>query len=206
MKVDPRKVVSGLIARGVPPHVAIGLTGNLSVESNGLTLDINEISPLVPGSRGGFGLAQWTGPRRRQFERFAGQNTADFDTQLDFLVHELNTTERRARDALYATKTADEAARVTSKRFLRPGIPHLDRRISETRRISQMMGGEQQSTPIRQPGIAAQDQPQTSTMNRLAMAQQFAPQANQLDAAAFQSRTTQNALMGFGAGRNPFAR
>jgi hypothetical protein len=56
------------------------------------------------------------------------------DTQLDFLLQELGTTERKAGDALRGTTTAEDAARVFSQQFLRPGIPHLDRRIASATR------------------------------------------------------------------------
>ena len=62
--LDPQYVISGLVARGVPLHVAQGVTARLNGESR-LDPGINEVSPTVAGSRGGFGLAQWTGPRRK---------------------------------------------------------------------------------------------------------------------------------------------
>ena len=144
--VDPQNIVQGLISRGMPPAAAIGFTGNFGIESQ-YNPGINEINPVVAGSRGGFGLSQWTGPRRRDLEAFAQQRgTAldDTDMQLDFLVHELNTTERGARDAIYSAQDPETAARLVSEKFLRPGIPHLDRRIEEARKLSGMGG---QSAP-----------------------------------------------------------
>ncbi|MGB1215746.1 MAG: phage tail tip lysozyme, partial [Pikeienuella sp.] len=108
--IDPRQIIAGLVARGVPQHAAVALAGNMAVESR-YDPGINEAAPVVPGSRGGFGLIQWTGPRRRQLEAYAGSNLADMDTQLDFLVHELNTSEARARDAIYGASNAEDAAR-----------------------------------------------------------------------------------------------
>ncbi|MCA3303638.1 MAG: hypothetical protein INF98_15860, partial [Roseomonas sp.] len=64
------EILAGLVNRGVSLPVAQGIVANMIAESN-LNPDINEIAPLVPGSRGGYGLNQWTGPRRRQFEAFA---------------------------------------------------------------------------------------------------------------------------------------
>lgn len=127
----------GLIERGMSPMQAAAFLGNIQVES-GFDAGINEIAPLVPGSRGGFGLIQWTGPRRRQLEAYAadrGANVADVDMQLDFLMHELQTTERSAWDRIRQATSVDDAARLVSQRFLRPGIPHLDRRISAANSI-----------------------------------------------------------------------
>ena len=135
------QIVQGLVQRGVPEIAAIAITGNGVVES-GLDFGINEKNPTVKGSRGGFGFMQWTGPRRRQFEAYAGSNKrplADMDTQLDFLVRELNTTEKSARDKIYAAGSVEDAAKAVSEKFLRPGIPHLGKRINAARKIA---GGE----------------------------------------------------------------
>lgn len=145
-----QQLIEGLKARGVPQTQAIGIVANMIAES-GLNPGINEISPTVAGSRGGYGLNQWTGPRRRQFEAFAkdrGASLSDVDTQLDFTVWELANTEKAAGSALASTKTPEEAARVYSERFLRPGIPHLDSRLSHARRLS---GGGQGNALAAQP-------------------------------------------------------
>lgn len=126
------EVIQGLLDRGVAPHIAQGIAGNIEIES-GFNPGINEINPVVPGSRGGFGLFQHTGPRRRELEAFAqsrGVPVDSIDTQLDFALQELQTTESRAGSALAQTTTAEEAARVFSEQFLRPGVPHLERRIA----------------------------------------------------------------------------
>jgi len=114
--------MQGLLARGFPQHVAEGIANEINRES-GFDPTINEINPTVPGSRGGFGLFQHTGPRRRELEAFAqaGGVPVDVnDTQLDFFQQELDTTETRARDALAQTTTAEEAADVFKRLFLRP--------------------------------------------------------------------------------------
>lgn len=131
----PQQAIAYLVERGVPQHVAAGFAGNFRSES-GWDPGINEIDPLVEGSRGGFGLYQLTGPRRRQYESWApqqGRGLSDPYAQLDFMLEELNTTEREARDAIFAARDVDEAARLVSEEFLRPGIPHLDRRINAAR-------------------------------------------------------------------------
>lgn len=139
---DARAVLMGLVQRGMPLTQALGFAGNMRVESN-FDPGINEIAPVVPGSRGGWGLSQWTGPRRRQFEAYASERGAaldDMDVQLDFLMHELNTTESRARDRIYGATTVEDAARAVSEHFLRPGIPHMDRRIEAANQLAQMYG------------------------------------------------------------------
>ena len=145
------RIYQGLVQRGMPDHVARGAIANKIAESR-LDPGINEANPIVPGSRGGFGLNQWTGPRRRAYEAFAQQRGVpvdDLDTQLDFTMHEMEGPESAAWKALLGTQTAEEAARVYSDRFLRPGIPHMDRRLAEARRLVGVdFGGEQQVADV----------------------------------------------------------
>jgi hypothetical protein len=126
------EIREGLIARGLPPHVAEGFVMNFADES-GLDPGINEIAPLVPGSRGGYGLAQWTGPRRNALESYSGEvgrPASDVDLQLDFLVSELQGPESRAFDDIMRTNSPGEAAAAIASSFLRPAKSHLDRRVS----------------------------------------------------------------------------
>ena len=131
----PEEAIAYLIENGMPEHVAKGFAGNFAVES-GFDAGINEIDPLVEGSRGGFGLYQTTGPRRVGMENYLAERELPLNDpygQLDFLLHELDTTETRARDAILGAEDVDQAARLVSEKFLRPGIPHLDRRINAAR-------------------------------------------------------------------------
>jgi hypothetical protein len=132
------RILLGLMARGAPPHIAQGIVANMIAESR-LDPGINEIAPLVKGSRGGFGLNQWTGPRRRALEAAAkarGVSVDDLDFQLDYTMEELRGPESKAMAALQGARTAEEAARIYSERFLRPGIPHLDKRLGHARRLA----------------------------------------------------------------------
>lgn len=158
-------VISGLLARGLTAPAAYGVAGNMKIESDGFKTDVNEYAPLVPGSRGGYGLNQWTGPRRRQFEAFAaerGADPSDLDTQLDFTIWELQNTEQRAGNALLQARTPEEAARIYSEQFLRPGIPHLDRRIAAARQLAQ-----QGYTPASASPASAQPFPLRSFLKNL---------------------------------------
>lgn len=132
----------GLIARGLPEHVADGFIMNFQDES-GLNPGINEVNPLVPGSRGGFGLAQWTGPRRVALEEFAaarGVDVSDPNVQLDFLMSELQGPESRAAQSIMAAPDAGSAAAAIARDFLRPAPEHLERRVAQ-------YGGGQQRAP-----------------------------------------------------------
>lgn len=123
----------GLVARGLPEHVADGFVLNMQDES-GLNPGINEQNPTVPGSRGGFGLAQWTGPRRDALESYAvnaGRPVGDAETQLDFLMSELAGPEKAAAQSIMSTRTPGDAAAAIASDFLRPAPEHLERRVAD---------------------------------------------------------------------------
>src|SRR5690625_1150509 len=124
------------------PQQAAGIVGQLAYESDGLQA-INEYKPAIPGSRGGFGWAQWTGPRRRQFESWAQQNQLDVsdpEANYGFLLHELqNTPEGRVLDDIRNAQDAQTAGRIFTDRFLRPGVPAHDKRATWTDRVMDMV-------------------------------------------------------------------
>lgn len=131
--VDAAFVVNGLVQRGLPRHVAEGFAMNIGDESQ-FDPGINEISPTVKGSRGGYGLYQLTGPRRRAYEAFAAQQgrpVNDANLQLDFLVRELQGPEAAAAKAILGTSTAGEAGAAIVNRFLRPAEEHRRRRAAK---------------------------------------------------------------------------
>lgn len=152
-------VRAGLVSRGLPEHVADAFILNFQDES-GLNPGINEISPIVPGSRGGFGLAQWTGPRRKALESFAAQrgtSVADLDTQLDFLMSELQGPEARAFEAIMSSPDTGSAAAAIVNNFLRPAEEH------RTRREASYLGGSPREQVV--DGLLSGGQPAPSGGN-----------------------------------------
>lgn len=122
---------------GFTRHQAAGVVGNLDHESDGFR-GLQEYNPTVKGSRGGYGYAQWTGPRRRQFESWAAQNgysdLSSYDANYGFLKYEMSQTwEKRAVDRVKATSSVEDATRVFQDTFLRPGIPHTKSRIDRAK-------------------------------------------------------------------------
>jgi hypothetical protein len=123
-------VRQGLTERGLPPHVVEGALLNIQDES-GFDPTINERSPLVPGSRGGYGLMQWTGPRRVALEQYAaerGASPGDLNTQLDFIVQEMGGSEANAGRAILSTKNPQEAASAWLTQYLRPAPENVQKR------------------------------------------------------------------------------
>ena len=186
-----QEVLAGLVQRGIPLPVAQGIVANMIAESR-LDPGINEIAPLVEGSRGGYGLNQWTGPRRRQYEAFAadrGVQPNDLNAQLDFTLWELQNTEKGAWNALQGVNDPIEAARIYSEKFLRPGIPHMDRRLSEAARLAGVPFDPSQAGNAL--AMGPQPQPQQNALAAPTLAD-FGFQNYQLDPRAFMRPT--NAL------------
>jgi hypothetical protein len=124
-------VVSSLVQRGVPEHVAQGVAMNFQDES-GLDTGIQEKAPLA--GRGGFGLAQWTGPRRIALEDFArsqGKRIDDPELQLDYFMHENQNYEAPAWKTVMNAPTAQDAAVAFVKHWERPTSENVAKRTAK---------------------------------------------------------------------------
>lgn len=109
---------------------AVAIVGNAGHESGGFK-QLQEVKPLVPGSKGGWGIMQWTGPRRREAEAYwkrNGLNPSDMDSNYKFLFVELKGPEGRVLNFLKNAKTLDDKVEIFCKTFLRPGKVHMDSR------------------------------------------------------------------------------
>jgi hypothetical protein len=123
----------GLVARGLPEHVADAFVVNFQDES-GLNPGINEKNPIVPGSRGGFGLYQLTGPRRVAYEQYAAERGVpvdDVDAQLDFMMGELQGSEAKAAGSILSAPDTATAAQAIVRDFLRPSPEYRDSRMAK---------------------------------------------------------------------------
>lgn len=123
------QVIAGLMRRGVPLHVAQGVAMNFRDES-GLDTGIQERSPR--SGRGGYGLAQWTGPRRIGLERYAaaqGASAADPEVQLDYFMQENAGPERGAWSKVMAAPSAQQAAAQFVTHWERPAAEHRQARV-----------------------------------------------------------------------------
>lgn len=178
-------IYSGLVARGMAPHIAEAFVLNMRDES-GLNPGINEIAPIVPGSRGGYGLYQLTGPRRRAYEAYAAQRGLPLDSvdaQLDFMMTELQGPESSAWQKISAAPDTGTAAAAVVNYFLRPAEEH------RARRVAKYTGGAY--APVDASGNALAGAPQQGAMppGQNALAQPEQPQwqfaSTQLDPRAF---------------------
>lgn len=109
----------------LPAASAAGIVGNLQAES-GLRA-VQEGHPI--SGRGGFGWAQWTGPRRLQFEQYAKDNNLDPKSDAanyGFLLKELQGPENaKMLEQLRNLKGPDaarQAAALVERLYERPAV------------------------------------------------------------------------------------
>jgi hypothetical protein len=109
---------------------AAAVFGNAGHESLGFTA-MQEFKPVVAGSRGGWGMFQWTGPRRRAFEAYCERNKLDIkslDVQYAWLFNELKGPEKGAIVKLKKAVGLDAKVMAFEKGFLRAGVKHYEAR------------------------------------------------------------------------------
>lgn len=107
-----------LIGNGFTKEQAAGIVGNLMQESGGGTFDLG----LNATDGTAQGIAQWQGSRLTdlrnfQRDRFNGEDT--LDSQLAFLVYEMQDKEKGAYNQIKGTNNARDAAYVTDKYYER---------------------------------------------------------------------------------------
>lgn len=124
--------IMALLMRDFPIGLddAGAILGNLGHESGGLVA-LQEIDPTVKGSKGGYGWAQWTGPRRRAFEawcRKRGLNPASDEANYRYLIVELTGSEKAAVKAVKAAKSLAAKVKAFELAFERAGVKHYESR------------------------------------------------------------------------------
>lgn len=116
-------VVEALVRDAALTHdQACGLVGNLGYESRCFTA-LQEEAPMVRGSRGGYGWAQWTGARRINFENWCATHVlapASDEANYGFLLHELLGAYKGFAGRLRRTTGIEEATRLTHKEYETP--------------------------------------------------------------------------------------
>jgi hypothetical protein len=133
---------------GISPAQAAGIVGSLSVETGGFSsLEEGEPGNLsnyyAPDqATGGFGYAQWTGPRRREFHDYItyhGLDPFSYEANYGMLMRDFSQPYwKREVERLRLAGNAEEAAQIFTgsaadgQGFLRPGVPHLDRRQADS--------------------------------------------------------------------------
>lgn len=123
------------IDQGCEDYQAAGLIGSFVIESGNISLPA-DIHQHYGGP--GRGIAQWEGGRRVALMAFAkqkGTSWTDFDTQLDFVMKEFNTNERRAYNWLMSTDNVTEATNAVLNGYERPAARKIDPRLAHAKDI-----------------------------------------------------------------------
>ena len=130
-----------LTASGMSKEQAAALVGHLKVESDNFQAD-TEYAPNAHGTKGR-GHLQWTdtgnsGGRRTNFEAYAKSNNlspTSFEANSGFLMSELqgnhgnHWNKGSSFDGFLQTSSIKEASSYLQNNFIRPGVPHTDRRL-----------------------------------------------------------------------------
>jgi Phage tail lysozyme len=107
---------------------AAGVFGNIGHECAGFTI-FHEIGQ--PDGKGGYGWAQWTGPRRVAFLKWCTDHNLTFTddaANYGFLDHELRTSQSDTISAVLKTSTLDGAVQAFERNFERAGVPNFPSR------------------------------------------------------------------------------
>ena len=127
---------------------------------------MQERAPAVPGSRGGYGWAQWTGPRRLAFEAWGstpGLDAASDEANYGFLCAELRSAQKETIAALKKCASVAASTWSVGQTYERPGgttateLPGYAARVDYARRAydaaTRIAGGTQVAvgTPSFQP-------------------------------------------------------
>jgi len=121
-----KQALDFFVSKGFTAMQAAAIAGNLKKESG---FDFSNHSGDGGNARG---LAQWnkvaSPDRVAEFARKFGHSLAEstFQEQLEFIVHELNSTEKAAGNALRQAKTLEEATLIVSNKYERPNKKYAD--------------------------------------------------------------------------------
>ncbi|KVP59346.1 hypothetical protein WJ91_12795 [Burkholderia ubonensis] len=158
---DRQRYLAGRMKEAGYSDVAIaGTIGSLMQESK---LDPTAVNK----SSGAAGIAQWLGPRARQFEKQFGHSLAQstFGEQVDFMLWELKNTEKQADQRLRLARSPEFAAEVHSREYERPGTAeaNIARRQQYAREVFGALGQANAAQIAQQTAAAAAPAPSTST-------------------------------------------
>ena len=114
-------------SKGLAPHQAAGIVGNLMLESGSPNLSKTDaIGDRDKGPKGSsYGIGQWRLDRRTDLKNFAakrGKPMSDFYTQLEFIWEEMNGSQKQYKilEGLLNSKNAKEATISFMNTFERP--------------------------------------------------------------------------------------
>jgi TP901 family phage tail tape measure protein len=125
------------VQKGLKPFQAAGIVGNLMQESYG------KVDPTTTNARGAMGIAQWLYPSRKQ-RLLSKADPYDFQTQLDYIWEEYNSTMRGAKKKMLGTQDVVGATDSFLWDFENPGKGEANRekRLANARKVLAAMQGQ----------------------------------------------------------------
>tara|TARA_R100001079_G_scaffold105145_1_gene72251 strand:- start:273 stop:956 length:684 start_codon:yes stop_codon:yes gene_type:complete len=136
---SPQYIVNRLIEGGLTKTAAIGIVANLKAESN--------LDPSIKQKGGGpgRGLAQWEKGGRYDtdrinlvsFARDQGKDWKDLNTQIDFILHELNIHPeyKKVKKEINEAENIKDAVLIFLKKYEKAGTPHTEKRLEYGREL-----------------------------------------------------------------------
>jgi len=130
---------------GLSKEGAAGIVGNLYHESWGMNPNINEGGAIGDpnGSDKGYGWAQWSYDRKKNYLNFCQQNGMDPgspEANYAMLKHELQTSEKGTLDAMKGARTPEQAADIFRQVYERAENPVDEKRRAAANMIYGLMG------------------------------------------------------------------
>ena len=139
-KGSPEYIIDKLVKGGLTKTAAIGVVANLKAESN-LDPGIKQL-----GGGPGRGLAQWEKGGRydtdpinlNKFAAKKGTNWSDLDTQIDFILYEMekHPEYRKVKEQLNKTDSVEKATLIFLKKYEKAGTPHTDKRLKYAKELN----------------------------------------------------------------------
>ena len=130
VKGDKKKALEFFQSKGLNAFQAAGIVGNLIHESG--------LNTTIKGDKGkAFGIAQWHPDRQKGLKELAksrGTDISDFNTQLEYVWQELNSTEKTVLDKLLKSKNTQEAT-MAFMSYERPGNPQFQKRLNHANEL-----------------------------------------------------------------------
>jgi len=164
-------IMEKLKATGWTPEQAAGITASFKQEN--ATFDPDKSNP----KSGAYGMGQWLSKDRiADFKKTYGRDIrgSTLDNQIDFFNHETapDGSEAAAGRKLRATKTAEDAARVHSEAYERPGSDEAN--VARRQRLAAQLASVDRmsnaAAALRIPAGAQASAPNVSTDNRTSTA------------------------------------
>jgi hypothetical protein len=188
---------------GLTRTQAMGIVGNLAHESG----DFKEMQEKgQPMGRGGWGWAQWTGPRRREFfDVTAGMDPKSYEANYKMLKHDLEGDYRKSVAELKRQNTIEGAATSFERTFERAGVVAMGSRINRGERYNKAVPQDLDSatsaagiTPAAQPARPVSKP--TPHIGDMSLYQQNQGLQVNVSNSAGSNVTVQSAMLGYGAG------